>query len=154
MQKTKPIPPRSLTRDEQISCYYSPRQALFIRGILSPEELDIIDMTLIGSEERMGVEDYLPIALTNWIISTKNQRLMKRFDRPNYQDTEHHRKTAAAWFKREEAIVYQREARAGRKATWNEVYADFQRNGNGLRHRIWYCLRFPEKVKLPRRNLT
>lgn len=150
MRKVREIPSRSLTRDEQIAKYYSPQQVHFIRRILSTEELDIIDMTIIGSDEMMGVEDYLPIALTNWIVTTKNQRLIDRFERPNYQDAEHHRMTAAAWFKREEAIVYQREARAGRTATWADVYKDFQENGNGLRHRIWYCLRFPGKVKIER----
>lgn len=139
MPKVKPIPSRSLTREERIDRYYSPQQAAFINRVLDSDKLDVVDST-----EGMDVRDYFPLALTDWMLDSGNERLISKYSHPHYLDPVHQRMSVVAWYNSEQALVKARKE----SATTGDVIDDFNRNNNGARHAIWYALRFPDKVEL------
>ncbi len=127
------------TRDERIALLYSLPQARFIRSTLSTEELDIIDGTTL-----MDARDYIFIALANTIVKN-NPKLAMSFDSYIRLDLSHYALVTVNWLKTQEYLV---EKCNGHKPTGSELAKEFSKL-NGSRHRVYYCLRYPDKVQKP-----
>lgn len=139
MPKVKPIPSRSLTREERINRHYSPQQVGFIYRFLGENELGAIDRT-----KEMDERDYLLIALTDWMLGSGRNGLVEKYSHPHYLDPMHQRFSICSWF--EFAGEIERQENPG--ATDLDIVKRFKEGRNAERHAIWYSLRYPDKVEL------
>jgi hypothetical protein len=129
----------TMSRDERICAKYNSSQARFILATLTRSELDAIDTT-----EGMGDEDYFFVALAN-TIANKKPKLAARFDKCERKDLHHYAEAQLAWLKTEQYLIG---TKLKHPPSPHELAQDFFANGNGPRHRIWYCLKFPDKVEI------
>lgn len=128
-------------RDSTIREKYGPQKAAFIHRMLTDDHLAVIDST--GG---MGIEDYLPVAITEWICTTKKE-MLPLFEGAgfHYKDAFHHRQRNMAWLVTAEYLL---EQRLGRKSNREEVIEDLRKSNHGVKHRVWYAARFPDKVEI------
>jgi hypothetical protein len=125
------------SRIERINQHYNPKQVKLILENIPPNEFDAIDTT-----EDMGIEDYLPVAVANWLVKNRPQAAAKYNDYSRL-DEAHYKQVIKNWLRTEEYLVG---ARLSHPPSPQELVKDFFANENGARHRVFYCLRYPDKV--------
>jgi len=116
----------------------SKRKKNFIISTLTNSELDAIDAT-----RDMGPDDYLAIAKVKRII--KDEELAKKYNSLIYKHEYfgHAAKLSRNWLEYETLELTER---LHHPPTIRELLDDFEENNEGLRFRIFYCLRYPNKV--------
>ncbi len=135
----------SASRLDAINAVYTPKQAEFIRRMLSEEDLDAIDHT-----EHMGPEDYLIIARVNRLVKERPktaQRLAHNYTRV---DMHHFLTTQEDWLKEESDLVRQCNPKADAKEMLNALVKDFNQHQNGVRFALYYRIKHrqdPSKVR-------
>ncbi len=124
---------------DKIKKFYSERKAGYIRKTLTDEELDAINGT-IG----LGIEDYLALAKVKKIMS--DPELAKLYDKCSPTDKEHYLGLEKHWIEHEHDLLV---SRFHREPTPHEFAEDFREHENGPRFKVFYCLKFPERIKIP-----
>jgi hypothetical protein len=126
---------------------YYPRlnQAEYIETHLSQEEIDLIDKT-----SGLTPRDYRTLAKVKDIIYTR-QDLAQRFDSCRPLNFQHYMAEQWAWMKVEEWLVSQsidptlpEDQKKSLKTRL--LIEDFNENKNGLRFKMFYCMKYPSKV--------
>lgn len=125
----KPLSPQE--RQEILVERFRKKRADFILRTLTEDELRIID-----SYGRPDPIEYLLAAKTKQILS--DAALTARFDSVVVRDKTEYMRVQTSWYRREEYLVG---TQIQRKPTFPEVLTDFNRNGNGSRFHIYYCLK-------------
>jgi len=105
-------------------------------SILTREEINIINTT-----KGMDSKDYEAIAQTKLFITNPSA---KKFDRYIPKNPRHYQTLQTHWLENECWLLGQR---LHHKPSPHELFEDFKTNKNGLRFKIFYCLRYPDKVK-------
>ena len=109
----------------------------YIASLLGEEHLQAIDNTR-GLREL----DYLLIAETEEIM--QDPRQVKKFQDYRKLDEYHYTTTEQPWVEHEENALA---VTLHRRPTGHEMLEDFEAHHNGERYRIWYGLRFPDKIE-------
>ena len=113
--------------------HYSLRKAEFIESILSPEELSII----------REPEEFYAMAKVKFILKTSPE-LVIGFESCKPRNFNHYMSVQKSWIETEAWLVG---TEKHHQPTSLELINDFRENQNGLRFKIFYCLRFPDKVE-------
>ncbi|MCA9485934.1 MAG: hypothetical protein KC506_03760 [Nanoarchaeota archaeon] len=134
----------SLDRLKQIRSYFSPRKARFVLNNSTEADWLAIDNT-----EGMSVSDYYVIAKANKIV--KDEVLARRFEdcHPIHAEAGddsgynyYHAGEIRWWTHKFNAL----KMRYGREPSWDEIMDDFREGNDGLRYRVAFSLKNPEKV--------
>lgn len=111
----------------------------FVMENLTPDQIAVIDSYAL--EDPM---EYLLEAKVNKIL--RDESLREKFDDMIKLDYGHYHGLQIAWIQRENHLL---ERKYGRKVTTSEFTADFWKNTNGDRFKIYYCLKYSTKVMAP-----
>jgi hypothetical protein len=131
--------PLSEGRTSFIREYYKEKDADLICDTLTEEELRTIDSTLGLVPEK----DYFHLAVVKRVVRN-NPKLARDFDSYKSKDTHHYLELQANWLKCEQNLLAWE---LHREPTTPEFTKDFRDNQNGLRFKIFYCLKYPDKVE-------
>lgn len=127
-----------LERIESLKKFYNERKIDFIRKHLTEDELKVIDKTPC-----MFAADYVYWAAVNNVMHNKSALASKINEHYRHKDSFHY-----FWFEGNclDAETRLLELRLHRQPTGIEIAEDARRYNNGLRFKIFYCIRFPDKV--------
>ena len=135
--KTITLPEKRIKKLREAYTYI---KADYIASILSESDLQSIDNT-----RGMTQEDYIFVARAKRIVEVeKKQQLRDKYDPMRRADPHHYNTLERYWLEHEEIAL---KKRLGREPTAREFAEDFEENKNGERFKIFYCLKFPEKVE-------
>ncbi|MBU0466455.1 MAG: hypothetical protein KJ718_03030 [Nanoarchaeota archaeon] len=151
-----PLAHLSAERAAQIRKRYDTTHRNFIASMLKEDQLRIIDETYsfilrdrnvkVDNIEGIGVEDYFVLARVEHMMryTPQDANAYSRYHVTNPKDREHYLRLEKFWLQEEISLL---ERRLGRPPTTNELKDDARVNQTGLRFCIFYCLKFPDRVK-------
>ncbi|MBI2451556.1 hypothetical protein HYV50_00590 [Candidatus Pacearchaeota archaeon] len=125
----------------KLKSHYSERKVNYISAVLTEEEVNIIE-----GNPNFQPEDFLIIARVNRMIRDKTSRA-KSYDSYRAKDFHHYMGLEEEWLKQEEVLLGKS---LHKHPTSRELFEDFSSHDNGLRFKIFYCLKFRDKVEKPR----
>lgn len=125
---------------DTISNNYSSEQIELIRG-----ELTMDDLRVINNTQGMGAEDYYAVARANKLIAEQPD-LAEDLDKLKPKDMRHYMRLQAGWVMSE---IFLLGTRLKRQPEDFEIRRELGERQEGLRYKVYYCLRFPERVEFP-----
>jgi hypothetical protein len=131
--------PLSEARLNFLKKYYGNRKASYIARIFDEADLFDIEITRGSIPE----EDFFFIARATRIVNEKFY-LAEKFEEARILDMHHYNSLQRSWLEYEGKLLTWE---FGRKPTTRELFEDFKKHRNGQRFRVFYCLKFPEKVR-------